>query len=437
VIGFRVFKSGQAEDNTNIENNENEVSPQQSHESILQSLFPLFPLAAESEQMFPQPQMNLPEQGPSTGDKSSNNAASSSLPNRPSNDVDLSLILGHEGALKSAAIANNVAPGGMNGGTSTNITLLPSKRTSGEFEYGGSSNMDEQVSLPKRRVTESHVIANNNVNPSPSPDLMQGHDVNPQNGAAPTLPQHHHHHVQCPLHGQASLQHNLPPLLPNSQRSSMNAPLSRGIFYHPLSGQNGPSSSSSPSQGSREILNQSAAPTSSGTRNYHNQVTVPSLRPNVRPPSQAKQYIDEKKGRDEAQDQSILDRLRNGRPLLFEEMMVLDYSLVLRAFENAGFPIFDNVQPHTGLSVETIMQHIKRENFVLTNNENPEDGENCPICLEEYEDGDEIGKLDLCVHKFHVQCIKQWLMNKNFCPICKRIALTMKNVENEAGAEVF
>ncbi|RDX86982.1 putative E3 ubiquitin-protein ligase HIP1, partial [Mucuna pruriens] len=506
--------------NANVENNENEVSPQQSLESILQRPLPLFPLTAESE-----PQMILSEQDPTTGDESSNvalefnNAHSSSVQNRASNDVDLSLSLGNEGAKRSDAIANNVAPGGMNGGTSTNVTLLPSKRTSGEFEYGGSSNMDEQVSLPKQRVTELHVSANNNVNPSPSPDLMQGHDVNPQNGAAPTPPQQVQHDYQnvivqyCPLHDQASSQHNLLPLsmsAPNSTPSQVTVPSdtqtvadlvgnfpenrsymdndgvfvgrsrftfsqtfnpaepiqlitryvddngrvrnARGIFYYPLRDQNGPSSASGPSQGSREILNYSAAATSSATRNNHNQITIPSsLRPHVRLPFQIdfhlppnfqpktlfldnylKSVVDYGNAdcvyvsMIERKIQSILDHLRSGRSLLFQ------------ALQQAGIRnLFDASRPHIGLTVETIMQYITRENFVSAENVDLEDREKCIICMEEYEDGDEIGKLDLCVHKFHIQCVKEWLMNKNTCPICKRTALTMNNVvENEAGAEV-
>ncbi|KAH9778825.1 RING-type domain-containing protein [Citrus sinensis] len=42
----------------------------------------------------------------------------------------------------------------------------------------------------------------------------------------------------------------------------------------------------------------------------------------------------------------------------------------------------------------------------------------CTICQEEYEADDEMGKLD-CGHSFHIQCIKQWLSQKNACPVCK------------------
>ncbi|GAV81974.1 zf-RING_2 domain-containing protein [Cephalotus follicularis] len=42
----------------------------------------------------------------------------------------------------------------------------------------------------------------------------------------------------------------------------------------------------------------------------------------------------------------------------------------------------------------------------------------CSICQEEYEADDEIGNL-VCGHSFHLPCIKQWLAQKNTCPVCK------------------
>lgn len=52
----------------------------------------------------------------------------------------------------------------------------------------------------------------------------------------------------------------------------------------------------------------------------------------------------------------------------------------------------------------------------------------CLPCLnpyywqEEYDGGDDIGTLE-CGHDFHTNCIKQWLMQKNLCPICKTTGL--------------
>ncbi|XP_031490994.1 probable E3 ubiquitin-protein ligase ZFP1 [Nymphaea colorata] len=47
----------------------------------------------------------------------------------------------------------------------------------------------------------------------------------------------------------------------------------------------------------------------------------------------------------------------------------------------------------------------------------------CIICQEEYKAEDEIGSLQ-CGHDYHAACIKQWLLIKNLCPICKVNALT-------------
>ncbi|KAK4750807.1 hypothetical protein SAY87_004289 [Trapa incisa] len=46
----------------------------------------------------------------------------------------------------------------------------------------------------------------------------------------------------------------------------------------------------------------------------------------------------------------------------------------------------------------------------------------CSICQEDYEEADDIGKLD-CGHGYHLECITQWLSHKNVCPICKSEAV--------------
>ena len=41
---------------------------------------------------------------------------------------------------------------------------------------------------------------------------------------------------------------------------------------------------------------------------------------------------------------------------------------------------------------------------------------------EEYIEGEDMGALE-CGHDFHSQCIKEWLKQKNICPICKTTGL--------------
>ncbi|KAJ6385713.1 hypothetical protein OIU77_028821 [Salix suchowensis] len=76
----------------------------------------------------------------------------------------------------------------------------------------------------------------------------------------------------------------------------------------------------------------------------------------------------------------------------------------------------------TGLSGETILKLMKQQKHVPVGTESPEDLEPCCICQEAYVDGDDMGIID-CGHDFHTTCIKQWLMQKNLCPICKMTAL--------------
>lgn len=50
----------------------------------------------------------------------------------------------------------------------------------------------------------------------------------------------------------------------------------------------------------------------------------------------------------------------------------------------------------------------------------------CTVCQDEYEGGDTIGSLD-CGHEYHTACIKQWLVLRNTCPVCKATALSSNN----------
>ncbi|KAK2380611.1 RING/U-box superfamily protein [Trifolium repens] len=76
----------------------------------------------------------------------------------------------------------------------------------------------------------------------------------------------------------------------------------------------------------------------------------------------------------------------------------------------------------TGLSEDMINKFMKQRFHMSLMTESSSDLEPCCICQEEYADGQSIGLLD-CGHEFHSNCIMQWLMQKNLCPICKTTAL--------------
>ncbi|CAM8911149.1 unnamed protein product [Rhodiola kirilowii] len=79
----------------------------------------------------------------------------------------------------------------------------------------------------------------------------------------------------------------------------------------------------------------------------------------------------------------------------------------------------------TGLSEEAIMKCLKHNKYTSTVESNKPNPEPCPICQEEYAEGEDLGALD-CGHEYHTNCIKQWLVLKNLCPVCKAAASSSK-----------
>ncbi|KAI7748365.1 hypothetical protein M8C21_021632 [Ambrosia artemisiifolia] len=77
---------------------------------------------------------------------------------------------------------------------------------------------------------------------------------------------------------------------------------------------------------------------------------------------------------------------------------------------------------NTGLSEEVILKSMKQRKHIAFMAISTQNIEPCCICQEDYDTGDNIGTLD-CGHDFHTDCIKQWLAQKNTCPICKMSGL--------------
>lgn len=111
-----------------------------------------------------------------------------------------------------------------------------------------------------------------------------------------------------------------------------------------------------------------------------------------------------------------------------------DASDALSTQQGLSFPV--SLSDHQGLSFpvtlpddndddeEMKMPCIRAdENSILNDDESTSQSELvCSICLEEYNVGDKIAwsKNDECHHAFHKDCIIEWLVNHQNCPICRK-----------------
>lgn len=136
---------------------------------------------------------------------------------------------------------------------------------------------------------------------------------------------------------------------------------------------------------------------------------------------------------------NVLDLMRRGESLRFEDVMILDQSVLFGAadmydrhrdmrldVDNMSYEELLALEERignvsTGLSEETIVNNLKQQKYSVAVRAKVE-AEPCCICQEEYNDGEDLGTLD-CGHDFHAECVKQWLMHKNWCPICKTTGL--------------
>ncbi|GFP79638.1 probable E3 ubiquitin-protein ligase hip1 [Phtheirospermum japonicum] len=88
----------------------------------------------------------------------------------------------------------------------------------------------------------------------------------------------------------------------------------------------------------------------------------------------------------------------------------------------------------TGLSKEFIKNNLKTRTFTpvpacinleVVPSAEQETVNFCVVCQTDYGHEESIGVLD-CGHEYHRECIKQWLVMKNSCPVCKSTALRGK-----------
>ncbi|WCJ31182.1 RING/U-box superfamily protein [Euphorbia peplus] len=132
---------------------------------------------------------------------------------------------------------------------------------------------------------------------------------------------------------------------------------------------------------------------------------------------------------------NALALVRRGGSLQLEDVMVVDGSVVYADdHEDMRLDVDDMSYEElldleesigsvsTGLSDAAIHAHMKHFKYKTVAIGSSSQGHPCCICQEEFTDGEDLGKLE-CGHDFHYNCIRQWLVQKNNCPICKMTGL--------------
>lgn len=46
-------------------------------------------------------------------------------------------------------------------------------------------------------------------------------------------------------------------------------------------------------------------------------------------------------------------------------------------------------------------------------------GDDCPVCFEDFKDGEEVSTLPGCSHVFHWKCVHEWFKMSPLCPVCR------------------
>lgn len=83
--------------------------------------------------------------------------------------------------------------------------------------------------------------------------------------------------------------------------------------------------------------------------------------------------------------------------------------LLRRSYRGLSPTTIDQLPSKTFCRSDEALKPVKEE----------EEEDVCPICLVEYEDGDQLRCLPTCNHAFHKDCVDSWLQNNASCPACR------------------
>jgi hypothetical protein len=81
---------------------------------------------------------------------------------------------------------------------------------------------------------------------------------------------------------------------------------------------------------------------------------------------------------------------------------------------------FDAADANWEGAENNILTNLAVDKFKMVQNSQKDDVNlNCIICFEDFKDGDNVTTLPCNKkHSFHEKCIKNWLEQKNTCPLC-------------------
>lgn len=107
---------------------------------------------------------------------------------------------------------------------------------------------------------------------------------------------------------------------------------------------------------------------------------------------------------------------------------------------NDGEPDLDQQQPDgnnnniNGTSKSTTIDILVGEEIDLEKTSKVNTADACPICLVEYEEGDVLcwSQSGKCIHAFHKQCMVEWLLRNEECPLCRHNYLSLEDDDEDA-----
>jgi len=62
------------------------------------------------------------------------------------------------------------------------------------------------------------------------------------------------------------------------------------------------------------------------------------------------------------------------------------------------------------------------------------DQRQCRLCLQYFKQGEDLMKIPLCEHIFHINCLKKWLMDFQKCPVCESNIICLPDKQNNSNA---